>query len=231
VNQALLCLTVLTIFTSSVLAQNSINTIPLWNGSTFVSMFGSGTAGSNSGTSTYGHSIMIGAGATPLNSYSFEMKCTGNPTIRGEVYAWDGNKATGAALFEGPSQLVTGGGGFQLVTINVGGLTLPEGRYVLFVTTSKDMTTAGPSCTFGILPDGTAIPNGTFVWQNDFNPAQWTTVSWSSMGQDLAMRVDGLVFTVPAPVPAASTTSLIVGFTLLIGLGIFLLSRRQRLVT
>ena len=232
VKRALLLFTLLTIFTVPMLAQNnSIDTISQWNGTTSISMFGSGTSGTNSGTSTYGQSITIGANANPLNSYSFEMNCTaGTVTLRGEVYAWDGTKASGAALFEGSPQTVTGGGGFQVVTVNVGGLTLPAGSYVLFVTTTKDMTTPGPGCTFGILPTNSAILGGMFVYLNDYNSALWTTATWGAINQDLAMRVNGLVTPLPG-VPASSPASLTIGVILLIGLGVFFLSRRQRVTT
>ncbi len=67
--------------------------------------------------------------------------------------------------------------------------------------------------------------------------AQWTTNAWSTIAQDLAFSVDGLVIPVappppppsPAGAPAASTTSLLIGLAALTGVGLFQLSRHRQL--
>lgn len=213
-------------------AQAQINTIPGWNGSGFISSFGV------TNTATYGETISVPAGASPLNSFSFEIGyCSNSVTFRGEVYAWDGTKATGPALFESATQTVAAGSSYQLVTFNTGGLTLTPGAYVLFASTSRDQGDAPPSsCRWGSVGNNTAYAGGQFVYMNNGpDPTQWTLTTWSIIAQDLAFAVDGLVVAAPvvsnaAGAPAASTVSLLIGFAALAGLGLFRLSRHGHVV-
>jgi hypothetical protein len=202
------------------LAQFSIDTIPFWNGTQFISSFGVPN------TATYGQTITVSAGVTPLNSFSVEIgNCGADVTMRGEVYAWNGTMATGPALFESAPYTLPNSSSFQLVTFSTGGLTLPAGTYVLFASTSRDQAGAPNSaCRWGSVAD-TAYPGGNFVFLNNgANPALWTSGTWSAISYDLAMRVNGLT----NPVPAASTTSLLIGFALLLGAALFALSRSRQ---
>jgi len=219
----LLSLLMLLVSPSLAHAQASIDTIAAWNGTGFISSFGVPN------TATYGQVIAVATGSSPLNSFSFEIgHCGANVTMRGEVYAWDGSRATGPALYESSPVTIADSNFYQLVTFNPGGLALPAGNYVLFASTSRDQAGApGSACKWGMLSNNTAIPGGSFVYMNNgSSPAGWTGSSWSGYPADLAMRVDGLV--PPAAVPAASTTSLLIGFAALAGVALFGLSRRRR---
>jgi hypothetical protein len=212
----------LLLLASPSLAQ--INTIAAWDGINYISSFGVAN------TATYGQTITVAANSTPLNSFSFEIGyCSANVTMRGAVYAWDGAKATGSALYESAPVTIVNSNSYQLVTFSPGGLTLPAGSYVLFATTSRDQTGApGSGCSWGALPNNTAIPNGNFVFQNNAaDTTQWTSSNWAVISKDLAMRVDGLK-PPTAAVPAASTTSLLIGFASLICIGLLGLSRSRR---
>ncbi len=204
------------------LATVSVDTIAAWDGATFISSFGV------TDTATYGQTISVRAGATPLTSYSFEIgNCGASVTLRGSVYAWDGTKATGPSLFTSSPQTVSASPSFQLVTINVGSLTLPAGNYVLFASTSDDQAGAPASaCRWGSV-NNVLYPGGQFVFLNNgANSSRWTLDTWSTIAQDLAFRVDGL-YVAPANIPTLSEWGLMV-LSGLMALGTFAIMRRRR---
>lgn len=189
IGRTLLLIGLLAAATVPALAQYSINTIPLWDGSRFISSFGVVN------TATYGQRITVAAGATPLTSFSFEIgNCDANVTLRGEVYAWDGSKATGSALYESAPVTISNSSAYQLVTFTTGSLSLPAGQYILFASTSRDQTGAPSSaCRWGTVPD-TAYAGGEFHFLNNGpTPDSWTTSTWSTTNDDLAMQVTGLI--------------------------------------
>ncbi|MGC8724858.1 MAG: hypothetical protein ACP5VF_13455 [Acidobacteriota bacterium] len=113
-------------------AAAGIDTTPSWNGSDFISSFG------YPDTATYGQTITAPPAGASLQSFTFYMNLPASCTFQGEVYAWDGTKATGAALWEGPSMHTSGSGSFEAVTFNTGGVPLaPSAQYVLFASVSK----------------------------------------------------------------------------------------------
>src|ERR1017187_4535125 len=85
----------------------TINTIPLWSGSTTIAPFGPPN------TQTYGQTITVPAGLPVLQYFSFEMNVPAAEVFRGEVYAWNGTSATGPNLFES-APMSTAGTGIQL---------------------------------------------------------------------------------------------------------------------
>jgi hypothetical protein len=213
----------------SLMSQGSINTIPSWDGINAEANFGVPD------TATYGQTITVAAGSGPLASFGFEIgNCTANVSLRGEVYAWDGTKATGPSLFESSVTSVPASSGFQLVTFNTGGLNLTPGAYVLFATTSRDQTDAPlAGCTWGRVLD-TVYPGGTFVFEsNGTDTSLWTAptalISWHTNGSDLAFQANFSAVPGPGPgpagVPAASPATLLLGVAGVIGLGLFGLSR------
>lgn len=216
--RALLAGALLLLPVSTALAQTSIDTISGWNGSTFISSFGV------TNTATYGQTVTVAAGAGPLNSFSFEIgNCSANVSFRGSVYAWDGSKATGASLYQSGVMSVAAGSTYNLVTFNTGGITLPAGTYVLFASTSEDQGGAPNSaCRWGAVAGNTAYTGGNFVFLNNGTAtSQWTGTNWSSFSQDLAFQVNGISVSAPPAAtgaPAASTTSLLIGFAALSGL-------------
>jgi hypothetical protein len=188
----------LSLIGGSLMAADLINTIPLWDGSQFISSFGV------TDTATYGQTITVAGSAMLLQSFSVEIGYCGNAvSFRGEVYAWDGTKATGSSLFESSVMSASGSSGYQLYTINTGGITLPPGTYVLFVTTSKDQAGAPSSaCRFGATAN-TAYPGGQFVYiNNTANTALWTTNAWSTIASDLAFQVTGTGGVPGVPLPS-----------------------------
>lgn len=211
-----------TMFAATGASAQTINTIPSWNGTSFISSFGVVN------TATYGQTITVGAGATALNSFSFEIgNCSANVTFRGHVYAWNGTQATGASLWDGAPQTLSSSASYTLVTFNVGSVMLPAGQYVLFVSTSEDQSAAPASaCRFGALTNDTTYGGGQFVFINNGpNPAQWTANPWSFIAEDLAFQVVGLV---TAPVPTLSEWSMIILSSLLAMFGIAIYMRRRK---
>jgi hypothetical protein len=118
-------------------ARTVIDTTDSWNGTKALFTFGRPEA------ATYGQVVTVPAGDTVLDSFTFYMRelpfTATTMTFRGEVYAWDGSKATGPALWESAPRSLTHTSTFQEITFPTGGVTLARGRqYVLFASVSKD---------------------------------------------------------------------------------------------
>lgn len=163
-------------------------------------------------TATYGQVITADATHTTLDGFAFEMDLPSTVAFRGEVYAWDGTKATGGALFES-APVSTSGAGLQVVTFNTGGITLTPGQeYVLFASTSKDQ--AGHSGVGGWqFFNSNVYSGGEFVFlNNDGDPSQWTTTPWNTTVGDLSFQA---YFDASATVGFSGLTSL--GFNSLDG--------------
>jgi hypothetical protein len=111
-------------------------------------------------------------------------------TFRGEVYAWDGAKATGPNLWESAPRTVTFSSSFQAVAFNTGGVPLIAGQqYVLFASISKDYEQNAPfkvGC-WGWLQED-VYEGGGFVLLIDFgDESLWTSTPWETReGGDLA---------------------------------------------
>lgn len=169
--------------------HGTINTRQAWDRSTYIAPFGCPN------TTTYGQVVMIPAGKTSLDRFVFWMNDfggTGSMVARGELYAWDGVKATGSALFESaPRTLSFGDSHAHREGFLTGGAAVTAGsQYVMFVSIDKDFE----SCTdytneWGGVDDST-YPDGTFVYQNNSgDESQWTTSSWNQYGFDLVFKV------------------------------------------
>jgi hypothetical protein len=212
----------------SLMSQGAINTLTSWDGAAFVEPFGVPSA------ATYGQTITVAADSGRLVSFGFEMgncRASGNVSVRGEVYAWDGSKATGSPLFESPTTAISGSGGIQLVTFYPGGLNLTPGAYVLFATTSRDQVGAPFSeCQWGVVA-AAAYPGGYVFMNNETDTSLWTSTAWLTPAEavNLAFQVNVAAAPVgvpaPAGVPAASPTTLLLGGAGVIGLGLLGLSR------
>ncbi len=192
----------LSLASAPALAQTSIDTITGWDGTNSIGSFGV------TNTATYGQTITVPAGASPLNSFSFEIGHCGAPvTFRGLVYAWDGSKATGPSLYTSAPQTLLNSSAFQLVTFTSGALALPPGPYVLFASTSNDQAGAPSSaCRWGSMRNNTAYAGGQFVFMNNGPDAsRWITTAWSGISEDLAFRVVGLYAPPVAAVTAVPT--------------------------
>ena len=168
------------------LADTVIDTTPQANTSIF-------EFGGSGATPTYGQVITAPANNdTKLNSFTFFMNISGTVVVRGEVYAWDGQKATGPNLFESAPQTVSDTGGFKEVTFDTGGVQLVRGQqYVLFATISKDYASSSGTGNWQAVEAGDAYPGGDFVYMNNLSSFdQLLTEPWEvwAPGFDLAFK-------------------------------------------
>jgi hypothetical protein len=226
----------LLLIAGSLMSQAPINTIPSWDGVLFGGHFGVPN------TATIGQTITIGPGSAVVTSFGFEIGCNageieaghcyGPVNLRGEIYAWDGTKATGPSLFESPVMNLAFSSSYNLVIFNTGALTLPPGNYVIFATTSRDQVVGVSPLSkslFGALPDTTAYPGGVNVYLNNgADTSQWTSVAWVQFPWDAAFLVNMDPAPPPTPtagVPAASPATLLLGFAGVIALGLLGMSR------
>lgn len=134
---------------------------------------------------------------TRLTRFNFYLRApamSGSLVLRGEVYAWDGHKAVGPALWEGDPRTVT----YDDHTYHRkqfkphGVIDLEPGQQiVIFASISKDyeQCTEGYQVDWQTAPDG-SYPDGTFVFLNDAgDESQWTTEDWTTTwGIDLLFK-------------------------------------------
>ncbi|MFB9265511.1 autotransporter outer membrane beta-barrel domain-containing protein [Bradyrhizobium erythrophlei] len=169
----------------------TIDTIPQWNGLSFIWSWGTPN------TATYGQTFTPTASQTRLNGFTVEIGFGGAPNqAQAYVYQWDSvNKhITGSALYTSGVFTATPGASYSAYSFNSGGVTLTPGQqYVLFISTSNQQVAPGnPEAGFrwGALTNNTAIPNGQFVFQNNgSNFAELSTVGWSFIPEDLAITI------------------------------------------
>src|SRR3569832_1674099 len=84
-------------------SARSINTYKSWDGIQYVYEFGCPN------TTTYGQ-VITAPKTGMLNKFSFwwaNAAGNGSMVVRGEVYAWDGQKATGSALWESKAKTIS----------------------------------------------------------------------------------------------------------------------------
>lgn len=167
------------------LAQNVVvDTNPVWNGSNFISTFGIPN------TETYGQTIVVPVGQTMLQSFSFQINAQGNAVpFRGEVYAWNGTRATGTALYESAPMTTTADSNYHRYTFTPGVPVVGGQAYVIFATTSREaQVNAGTR--WGSIGNNSAYPSGQFVFLNNgTDTTQWTANTWSTIADDLAFSV------------------------------------------
>ncbi|QOG20346.1 MULTISPECIES: autotransporter outer membrane beta-barrel domain-containing protein [Bradyrhizobium] len=172
---------------TSAQAQN-IDTMPQWNGTSFISSWGVPN------TATYGQTFTPTSGQTRLSGFNFQLSLPFGtaPQYQAFVYAFDPTTQhiTGSALFSSGIMTAPSGSAYQTVSINTGGVSLTPGQqYVLFLTTSTITGQPNSAYRWGALTNNTAIPNGQFVYQNNgTNFGMLSATSWSSIGEDLAMQ-------------------------------------------
>ena len=170
---------------------SAISTYGAWDGSNYVDPFGCDS------TATYGQVITV-TGKTTLNNFAFSWatynNTTGSMVVRGEVYAWDGTKATGNALWESqPRKIAFHDSAFHVESFKPGALPLTlHQQYVLFASFSKDFGSCKNNyeLKWGLINNESAYRKGTFVYQNNgADASQWTTASWNTTyGGDLAFK-------------------------------------------
>jgi len=173
------CAAAFTIAGLSTSSAKTINTYQDWNGSDYVFPFGCAD------TTTYGQ-LITAPKKNMLKKFSFwwANESSGSMVVRGEVYAWDGTKATGSALWESkPRHISYSDSSFHEETFKPGALPLtPGAQYVLFASIAKDYEkcTNDYELIWGIVDDS-SYADGTFVYQNNGgDESQWTTVPWTT---------------------------------------------------
>lgn len=182
-----------------------IDTTGSWNGSDFIWSFG------ESNSSTYGQTFTVTGSETKLDSFSFFLDDYLNPDFvdfEAYVYAWDGYKATGSALYASSPMSTTnngGSGGFENFTLNTGGISLNSGsQYVAFLTASNMFDGSLGTSKMGGLDGANVYSGGQFVFLNngsDFGQIltnNWTT-NWKGIGADTAFTMN---LSDPVPEPA-----------------------------
>ncbi|MBR0730661.1 autotransporter family protein [Bradyrhizobium japonicum] len=171
-------------------AQN-IDTMPQWNGTSFISSWGVPN------TATYGQTITPTGGQTRLSGFTFQLAQQSGtaPQYQAYVYAWDATnqRITGPALFSSgvfTAPATASANTYAPVSINTGGVTLTPGQqYVLFLTTSTITGQANGTYRWGALTNNTTYAGGQFVFfNNGTNFSQLSTGTWSNIAQDLAFQ-------------------------------------------
>jgi hypothetical protein len=163
-------------------AFTAIDTTPYWKGINPVAIFG------YPGTATYGQVITAPTnGDNVLKSFSFHMNLPDTCTFTGYVYAWDGEKAAGTALYKGPTMATLGSGTLEKIDFKTGGVTLtPGAQYVLFASVSEN-TGSGTGSWGYTWQDVYPGSGNTFVFTNNLtDTAKWTTADWAVYPGDLA---------------------------------------------
>jgi hypothetical protein len=169
---------------------SAIDTIKAWDGVLDIQPFGCPNS------TTYGQIITV-ENKNTLNKFIFKWlyvgaSGTGSMVVRGEVYAWDGTKATGSALWESaPRTISFTDNVFHTETFKTGPLPLtPGAQYVLFASIDKDYEQCSDNyeVAWGVVPDGT-YKKGFFVFQNNSgDEGNWTTQAWNGAPADLAFK-------------------------------------------
>jgi hypothetical protein len=168
----------------------AISTYSSWNGSDYINNFGCPD------TTTYGQVITIPKGKTHLGKFHFSWKNldSGSMVVRGEVYAWDGLKATGSALYESSPRTISFNDFlFHRVTFKATLVPVTPGKqYVIFASIDKDYEKCTTNYVLGwgfMYSD--VYSRGGFVYQNNTGDEnQWTTTPWETFGgDDLAFKV------------------------------------------
>jgi outer membrane autotransporter protein len=165
----------------------TIDTIPQWNGTSFISSWGAPN------TSTYGQTFTPGIQQTRLSSFTMELFQGGGtpPQYQAFVYQFANNRITGPALFTSGVFTAPTGAAFTPVTINTGSVALTPGQqYVVFLTLSTQPAQPNSNYRYGALTNNTAIPNGQFVFQNNGTVFGDLAVNpWNNIGEDLAITL------------------------------------------
>jgi outer membrane autotransporter protein len=167
-------------------SAQSIDTTPLWNGTSSITSWGIPN------TATYGQTFTPVAGQTRLSAFTMELGQIGGPAPQYQafVYQFANNRISGPALFSSGVFTAPTGAAFTPVTINTGNVILTPGQqYVVFLTTSTQTNVGPSSYRFGALTNNTAIPNGQFVFMNNGTVfADLAANPWSNIGEDLAFK-------------------------------------------
>lgn len=199
------------------LATASINTRPLWDGSSDVGTFG------EIDTATYGQTITTDAAGGMLKSFTFYLGPL-NHDFKAYVFEWNGARATGTALFESATfNIGADFTGFAGITVNTGGVQLAaDTQYVMLFSASEYF--GAPATNRWAYHEADVYAGGGFVFFNnkgdisrltneDWDGPQW----WGGQTDDLVFRAE------IAPVPEPETYAMMIA-----GLGVMGYIARRR---
>jgi hypothetical protein len=184
-------------------AQTLIDTTPTWDPNSGICAFGVGLEYPPTGESppapyvtTWGQVVTAPATDPILDSFAVYLSWYpfgGHQLVmRAAVYAWEGTKAAGDALWESAPRTVDLGSLAQEVSFDTGGVALDaDRRYVLFLSVSKDYERSEPqtgACTGAVYPS--VYDGGDFVVLSDEgDETLWTRTAWRLVDDhDLAFR-------------------------------------------
>jgi hypothetical protein len=120
-------------------------------------------------------------GDTELISFAIAIAVESNSrhtTMTGELYAWDGTKATGPNLFQSPLTQISPVTFTATPTpiFDTGGIDLVAGgQYVVFVSSTPQ---SADFLSHLINGTGTGYPDGPSVYIESSDPSVWTTQNW-----------------------------------------------------
>jgi hypothetical protein len=181
-------------------ASADITTMGSWDGSTYISTWGVPD------TATYGQTFTASTLQGRLTSFTVDLLFDGGVASQYQafVYAWDGTKITGSALYSSGILTAPSSATFTPITINTGGLILTPGQqYVFFLTTSTITGQSEGDYHWGGINPG-VYADGTFVYMN--NGTNFGNLSSSNWNQwtnyDLAFTASLTPLSIVSLLPA-----------------------------
>lgn len=123
------------LFATGAPAATVIDTVATWDGNSGVGNWGDWTVPLTQ--SVYGQSITAPAGTSMLTGFTFYMRDRSQINYDAFVYAWDGDRITGPALFSLTGQSLVGGGtnDYLPVSVSTSVAVDPGSQYMLFFST------------------------------------------------------------------------------------------------
>lgn len=159
-------------------------------------------------TATYGQTFTVSGPEKYLTRFAFrfdDFLDTDTVDFAAYVYAWDGTKATGPALYTSAMRTSTdngGAGGMEEFSFATGYVPLVIGdQYVAFLSVT-DYFDGEPGTSFWELSDTDVLPGGAFVFTNNssdmslLTSQEWDSSSVFVDGQDTWFKA---TFSIPAP--------------------------------
>ncbi|MEW6452742.1 MAG: autotransporter outer membrane beta-barrel domain-containing protein [Pseudomonadota bacterium] len=167
---------------------DNISTMSAWNGSLGLTSWGF------TNTETFGQVISATGSQHVLQSFTFQLQYINGAaaSYQAYVYAWDGTKAVGPALYTSGPLVAPTSGSYVPVTINTGGVGLTPGQqYVLFFTTTTQSNPPGIAYRFGAV-SAAAYAAGRAVYQNNAGGgfAALTTTAWTIAAINFAFTAE-----------------------------------------